>query len=391
MKELLEKIKKQIELNKDKDGFISDEEVLSIVNSYDLNEKDKDKIINYIENTIFNNDYEKDSEIINENIPYSNNSIRDYLIEISKYNLLTTEEELALFSKIKQLKKILNDDSISSSFKEHVQKELDSSKKAATESNLRLVVCIAKNYNSKTLDLLDLIQEGNIGLITAIDKYDVDKGYKFSTYASWWIRQAVTRSIAEKSRTIRIPVHAHEKFQKIGRLMKTAEAEGIELSKNEIIETLNISEEIYELYKKFSKQPVSLQTPVGEDQETPLEELIVSDDKSIEEIVDSKVTRQAILDILDNKAKGINLKITELQKEILLKRTGFDGTDEQSLLEIGDELNVTCEAVRQSEKRVLKKIRRSPKAMKYLDEQKYEKFSKNEKAIEGSVFSSRKR
>ena len=148
---------------------------------------------------------------------------------------------------------------------------------------------------------------------------------------------------------------------------------------------------MYELYKKFSRQPVSLHTPVGEDQDTPLEEFIVSDDKSIEEIVDNKATRQAILDILDNKVKGINLKITDSQKEILIKRTGFDGTDEHSLLEIGDELNVTCEAIRQSEKRVLKKIRKSPSAMKYLDEEKYEKFSKNEKAIEGSVFSSRKR
>ena len=388
MKEILKNIKNEIELIRSKDGFISYEDVLSIIDAHNLDKEDKNKALNYIEETIFNDGYENNSEEANNTICTSN-SVHDYFLEISKYDLLTPEEENALFHKIKELKNILKDDSISSNFKKRVQEELISSKKQATEANLRLVVSIAKNYSGKTLDLLDLIQEGNIGLMTAIDRFDVDRGFKFSTYASWWIKQAVTRSIANKSRTIRIPVHAHENFIKIGKLIKSAESKGIELSRKEIIDTLKISEETFDLYMKFSNQPVSLYTPIGDEQDTLLEEFIASDDTPIDEILDNKVTHQAILDLLDNKAKGINLKVTELQKEVLIKRTGFDGSGERSLLEIGNELNITGEAVRQNEKRILKKIRKSPSALKYLDERKYEKHIKNNNTINGSVYTSR--
>ena len=308
---------------------------------------------------------------------YNDDNVKQYFNEIRKYKLLTKEQEIELFTNIKRLREEIEElnncskQSILSTEEQEKLKALITKKEQeekdlaakASNSNLRLVVNVAKKYTQRGVPLLDLIQEGNIGLLKAIEKYDVDLGYKFSTYATHWIRQAVTRSIADQSRTIRVPVHMHEKFVRINRLQKENEKQGIEMTRREISEKLDIPLDNVDFYVKYAEQPISIYTEIGEDKDTYLGELIPSEEDT-EEIIQQIIDHELIMEVLDNKV--VDLKITPKAKRIMIERYGLDGNDPKTLREISEGLDITRERVRQIQYKAESKIKGSKKATKYL-------------------------
>ena len=270
--------------------------------------------------------------------------VRMYLKEIGKVPLLTAEEEKDLAIRI-----------------EHGDEE---AKKKLCESNLRLVVSIAKKYLNRGLSFLDLIQEGNLGLIKAVDKFDYTKGYKFSTYATWWIRQAITRSIADQARTIRIPVHMVETINKLIRVSRQLLQEyGREPTSEEIAAEMGISVEKVREIKKISQDPVSLETPIGEEEDSHLGDFIPDDE--VQAPVDaaaSSMLKEQLMEVLDT--------LSEREKKVLMLRFGLEDGRPRTLEEVGKEFNVTRERIRQIEAKALRKLRhpsRSKKLRDYLE------------------------
>ncbi|CDI48922.1 RNA polymerase sigma factor RpoD [Clostridium tetani] len=257
--------------------------------------------------------------------------INMYLKEIGQSDLLTAEEEIDLAKRI--------------------EKGDERAKSELIKSNLRLVVSIAKKYIGRGLSFLDLVQEGNLGLMKAVDKYDYKKGYRFSTYATWWIKQAVTRSIADQSRTIRIPVHMNEVISKMIRTKKKLEQElDREPTEEEIAETAEIPIEKIKRIYNVSQDPVSLETPVGENEDTILQNFI-SDDRYLPE---DKVTEQMLGDTLSNVLSTLSPR----EERIVRLRYGLVGDGEtRTLEEIGREFNLTRERIRQIEARAIRKLR----------------------------------
>ena len=270
--------------------------------------------------------------------------VRMYLKEIGNVPLLTTEQEVEL------AKKVENGD--------------EEAKKALTEANLRLVVSIAKKYVGRGMPFLDLIQEGNMGLMKAVDKFDYTKGYKFSTYATWWIRQAITRGIADTGRTIRVPVHMVETINKTLRMTRALLQElGREPSAEEVAERLNVPVARVREVLKISRDPVSLDTPIGEEDDSHLGDFI--EDDSALSPADS-----AAFSMLKEELGAALESLTERERQVVRLRFGLEDGRARTLEEVGKEFNVTRERIRQIEAKALRKLRhpsRSKKLKDYLD------------------------
>ena len=270
--------------------------------------------------------------------------VRMYLKEIGKVPLLSAEEEIELAKKME-----LGD---------------DEAKKRLCEANLRLVVSIAKRYVGRGMLFLDLIQEGNLGLIKAVDKFDWRKGYKFSTYATWWIRQAITRSIADQARTIRIPVHMVETINKLIRISRQLLQEyGREPTPEEIAAEMDISEEKVREILKIAQEPVSLETPIGEEEDSHLGDFIPDDDvPAPAEAAAFSMLKEQLVEVLDT--------LTDREQKVLKLRFGLDDGRARTLEEVGRRFDVTRERIRQIEAKALRKLRhpsRSKKLKDYLE------------------------
>ena len=270
-----------------------------------------------------------------------NDPVRMYLKEIGRISLLTPEEEMELSIR--------------------VAKGDEEAKNKLAESNLRLVVSIAKRYVGRGLLFLDLIQEGNIGLMKAVDKFDYDKGYKFSTYATWWIRQAITRALADQARTIRVPVHMVETINKMARIQRQLTLElNREPSEEELAKKMGISVEKVREVIKISQDPVSLETPIGEEDDSHLGDFV-------QDISTMTPEEYATNEILKEEIKSVLETLQEREQEVLELRFGLiDGTS-HTLEEVGKRFNVTRERIRQIEAKALRKLRHPSRAKKLKD------------------------
>ncbi|AMP21406.1 RNA polymerase subunit sigma [endosymbiont 'TC1' of Trimyema compressum] len=270
--------------------------------------------------------------------------VRMYLKEIGRVDLLTSEEEIVL------AKRMESGD--------------DEAKKELAEANLRLVVSIAKRYVGRGMLFLDLIQEGNLGLIKAIDKFDYTKGFKFSTYATWWIRQAITRAIADQARTIRIPVHMVETINKYIRVSRQLlQEKGREPLPEEIAEEMDVTLDKIREIQKISLEPVSLETPIGEEEDSHLGDFVEDEGAlSPPDIAAFMLLKKQLEEVLDT--------LTEREKKVLTLRFGLDDGRSRTLEEVGKEFGVTRERIRQIEAKALRKLKhpsRSKKLKDYLD------------------------
>lgn len=267
--------------------------------------------------------------------------VRMYLKEIGKVALLNAEEEIELAKRME-----LGD---------------DAAKKRLAEANLRLVVSIAKRYVGRGMLFLDLIQEGNLGLIKAVEKFDYRKGYKFSTYATWWIRQAITRAIADQARTIRIPVHMVETINKLIRISRQLLQElGREPSPEEIAKEMNMSVERVREILKISQEPVSLETPIGEEEDSHLGDFIQDDNVPVPaDAAAFTLLREQLTEVLST--------LTEREQKVLRLRFGLDDGRARTLEEVGKEFNVTRERIRQIEAKALRKLRHPSRSRKLKD------------------------
>ena len=267
--------------------------------------------------------------------------VRMYLKEIGKVPLLTSDEEVELAQRMEQGDQ--------------------AAKAKLAEANLRLVVSIAKRYVGRGMQLLDLIQEGNLGLMKAVEKFDYKKGYKFSTYATWWIRQAITRAIADQARTIRIPVHMVETINKLLRVSRQLLQElGREPTNEEIAEKMDIPASRVSEILKISQDPVSLETPIGEEEDSHLGDFIK--DENITSPVDA-----ATFVLLKEQLNDVLLTLTEREQEVLKLRFGLDDGRARTLEEVGKEFSVTRERIRQIEAKALRKLRHPSRSRKLKD------------------------
>ena len=336
-----------------KQGFITYEDLANGLKGLDLDADALDDLYNVLsENNItIVSDDDNDGEdklLLDDNTLTKdltiNDPVRMYLKEIGQIKLLTMQEELELADRI-----LAGD---------------EQAKTILAEANLRLVVSIAKRYVGRGMLFLDLIQEGNIGLMKAVDKFDVTKGYKFSTYATWWIRQAITRAIADQARTIRVPVHMVETINKLARVQRQLTLElNREPSEDELAKKMNTSvDKIREIYK-ISQEPVSLETPIGEEDDSHLGDFIKDEhNMSPEEYTTNELLKDEIDDIL--------LTLTEREEKVIRLRFGLEDGKARTLEEVGQMFGVTRERIRQIEAKALRKLRhpsRSRKLRDYMD------------------------
>lgn len=287
-------------------------------------------------------------DTINLSVPdgvSSDDPVRLYLKEIGKYPLLTTEEEIALAKQIA----------------EGTPEEQAAAKKKLSEANLRLVVSIAKRYVGRGMQFLDLIQEGNLGLIKAAEKFDYTKGYKFSTYATWWVRQAITRAIADQARTIRIPVHMVETINKLIRVNRQLAQElGRDPTPTEIAKEMGISESKVREIIKIAQEPVSLETPIGEEEDSHLGDFIEDENAPAPaEVASNAMMREQLQEVLHT--------LTPREEKVIRLRFGLEDGQAHTLEEVGKEFNVTRERIRQIEAKALRKIRHPNRSKKLRD------------------------
>jgi RNA polymerase primary sigma factor len=365
-----EKLSKLLELAKSKKNVLDETEVLDAFAGDELTPEKLDRIYDFLDKKhvdvlkmsndddmdpdLFSEDEDADpeDEIDVEHIDLSvpegigvDDPVRMYLKEIGKVPLLSPDEEIELAKKIE-----LGD---------------EEAKKKLAESNLRLVVSIAKRYAGRGMQLLDLIQEGNLGLIKAVEKFDYRKGYKFSTYATWWIRQAITRAIADQARTIRIPVHMVETINRLVRTQRQlVQKLGREATPEELAKELDMPVERVREIMKISQDPVSLETPIGEEEDSHLGDFI--QDNNVEVPADA-----ATYTLLHEQLMDVLSTLTEREQKVLRLRFGLDDGRPRTLEEVGRQFNVTRERIRQIEAKALRKLRhpsRSKILKDYLDE-----------------------
>lgn len=348
-------IKGLIEKGKKK-GMISYQEIMDTLEEIDLDPKQIETVYENLESMGIEVVGDIDSELeaiqmedekIDLTIPESisvEDHVRMYLKEIGKVPLLSIDEEIEL------AKKMAHGD--------------EAAKRRLAEANLRLVVSIAKRYVGRGMLFLDLIQEGNLGLIKAVEKFDYTKGYKFSTYATWWIRQAITRAIADQARTIRIPVHMVETINKLMRVQRQLIQEyGREPQVEEIAKEMNMPIDKVREIMKIAQEPVSLETPIGEEEDSHLGDFIPDDDAPAP-------AEAASFLLLKEQLKGVLGTLTSREEKVLRLRFGLDDGRARTLEEVGREFNVTRERIRQIEAKALRKLRhpsRSKKLKDYLE------------------------
>lgn len=344
-------VKKLIEKGK-KNGTLTYKEIMDELQEIDLSPQQIEKIYEVLESMgIEVNGDMNDLEINEKNLDLSvpegiaiDDPVRMYLKEIGKVPLLLPEEEMSLAKKIEEGNQI--------------------AKKKLAEANLRLVVSIAKRYVGRGMLFLDLIQEGNLGLIKAVEKFDYRKGFKFSTYATWWIRQAITRAIADQARTIRIPVHMVETINKLIRVSRQLLQElGREPHADEIAKIMEMPVDKVREIMKIAQEPVSLETPIGEEEDSHLGDFIPDDEAPAPaEAAAFTMLKEQLINVLDT--------LTPREEKVLRLRFGLDDGRARTLEEVGKEFNVTRERIRQIEAKALRKLRhpsRSKKLKDYLD------------------------
>ncbi|MDU5108848.1 MAG: RNA polymerase sigma factor RpoD [Clostridium sp.] len=335
-----------------KSGTLTYKEIMDEIENIDLSPEQIEKIYEVLESMGIEvigepSGAEEVEEEIDLTIPEGiaiDDPVRMYLKEIGKVPLLSSEEEIELANRIE------NGD--------------QRAKKKLAEANLRLVVSIAKRYVGRGMLFLDLIQEGNLGLIKAVEKFDYRKGFKFSTYATWWIRQAITRAIADQARTIRIPVHMVETINKLIRVQRQLLQElGRDPFPEEISKVMDLPVDKVREIQKIAQEPVSLETPIGEEEDSHLGDFIPDDDAlAPAEAAAFTMLKEQLINVLDT--------LTPREEKVLRLRFGLDDGRARTLEEVGKEFNVTRERIRQIEAKALRKLRhpsRSKKLKDYLD------------------------
>ena len=359
-----EKLKNLVALAKKKKNILEIQEINDAFRDMELEPTQMDKVFEYLEangidvlqmnddsnvddddlEIMLSDEDEVDMEKIDLSVPDGisiEDPVRMYLKEIGKVPLLSAEEEIEL------AKRMADGD--------------EEAKKRLAEANLRLVVSIAKRYVGRGMLFLDLIQEGNLGLIKAVEKFDYQKGFKFSTYATWWIRQAITRAIADQARTIRIPVHMVETINKLIRVSRQLLQElGREPSPEEIAAEMNMPVERVREILKISQEPVSLETPIGEEEDSHLGDFIQDDNVPVP-------ADAAAFTLLKEQLEEVLGTLTEREQKVLTLRFGLEDGRARTLEEVGKEFNVTRERIRQIEAKALRKLRHPSRSRKLKD------------------------
>ena len=395
-----EKLKSLLELGKKKRNILEYQEISDFFRDMNLDEEKMEKVLDFLEankvdvlrisdgddeddDIILDDEDEVEVEKIDLSVPEGvsvEDPVRMYLKEIGKVPLLSADEEIELaqkmeagsvaVEKIPLLKERLAETGDEQE-KEEIQAEIKAlqldvdrgsdAKKRLAEANLRLVVSIAKRYVGRGMLFLDLIQEGNLGLIKAVEKFDYRKGYKFSTYATWWIRQAITRAIADQARTIRIPVHMVETINKLIRVSRQLLQElGREPTPEEIAEEMKMPVERVREILKISQEPVSLETPIGEEEDSHLGDFIKDDNVPVPA---DAATFTLLMEQLDE----VLGTLTEREQKVLTLRFGLEDGRARTLEEVGKEFNVTRERIRQIEAKALRKLRHPSRSRKLKD------------------------
>ena len=395
-----EKLKSLLELGKKKRNILEYQEISDFFRDMNLDEEKMEKVLDFLEankvdvlrisdgddeddDIILDDEDEVEVEKIDLSVPEGvsvEDPVRMYLKEIGKVPLLSADEEIELaqkmeagsvaVEKIPLLKERLAETGDEQE-KEEIQAEIKAlqldvdrgsdAKKRLAEANLRLVVSIAKRYVGRGMLFLDLIQEGNLGLIKAVEKFDYRKGYKFSTYATWWIRQAITRAIADQARTIRIPVHMVETINKLIRVSRQLLQElGREPTPEEIAEEMKMPVERVREILKISQEPVSLETPIGEEEDSHLGDFIKVDNVPVP-------ADAATFTLLKEQLEEVLGTLTEREQKVLTLRFGLEDGRARTLEEVGKEFNVTRERIRQIEAKALRKLRHPSRSRKLKD------------------------
>lgn len=331
-----------------KKGSLNEEDIYFRLLKYEASVEEIQEVLTALENANIkiikaeNPDVEKENfdELVSQ--VSVDDPVKMYLKDIGKVPLLTSEEEIDL------AKRMLDGD-------EYAKAKL-------SEANLRLVVSIAKRYAGRTsMQFLDLIQEGNIGLLKAVEKFDHTKGFRFSTYATWWIRQSITRAMADQARTIRIPVHMVETIHKLTRVKRQLLQElGRDPTQEEIAKAMDVSEDKVAEIQKIAQEPISIETPVGEEEDSKMADFIEDESvKSPVEVATQNLLREQLLGVIET--------LTPREQKVIRLRYGLDDSHPRTLEEVGKEFNVTRERIRQIEAKALKKLRNPNRSKKLVD------------------------